>query len=66
MLPANDSKTHVEKGENCHCRPRVAREGGDVVVVHNAYDGREFYEAYEVAGDVVMANQWSLKRLGCQ
>lgn len=40
VLPVNDLKPHIEAGEWCHCAPRV---DGDLVI-HNAYDGREFYE----------------------
>jgi hypothetical protein len=46
VLPLNDLKPHVENGEWCHCQPRI---DGDVVI-HNAYDGREFYkEEFEPA-----------------
>lgn len=45
VYPLNDAKEHVQRGEYCHCAPQVRKqEDGSVVVVHNAYDGREFYE----------------------
>ncbi len=40
VLPIDDVKPHIESGEYCPCAPRV---DGDVVV-HNAFDGHEFYE----------------------
>lgn len=44
VLPLNDLKLHSEGGEYCHCKPRIERESEAVIVIHNAYDGREFYE----------------------
>ena len=44
VLPVNDLRTHVEVGTWCHCLPRIEREHGGAVVIHNAYDGREFGE----------------------
>lgn len=41
MVPLNDLKPHIESGAWCHCQPRIE---GDVVI-HNAYDGREFFES---------------------
>jgi len=35
----------------CHCEPRIQQEENGKVVIHNAYDGREFYEHAE-AGDI--------------
>lgn len=44
LLPVNDLKAHAECGEWCKCEPEVRREGIHTFVIHNAYDGREFYE----------------------
>lgn len=43
IIPMNDSKSHIESGIYCHCKPRLE----DTLVIHNAYDGREFYEEEE-------------------
>lgn len=53
VVPINDPKMHVEVGTYCHCKPRTQNEGSGTVVIHNAYDGREFYEQEpsEVYGD---------------
>lgn len=47
VLPVNDLKPHVETGTRCHCEPAVRAEGAGLLVIHNAYDGREFYETEE-------------------
>ena len=47
VIPLDDLKLHVESGEWCHCEPRITEDG---VVIHNAYDGREFFEDVQEAG----------------
>jgi hypothetical protein len=48
VLPVDDLKEHISNGLYCHCRPRVEEPTkGNFVVVHNAYDGREFDEVDE-------------------
>lgn len=43
--PVNDWKPHLTSGEFCKCEPRVeVQSNGNKVVVHNAWDGREFFE----------------------
>lgn len=46
VLPLNDLKPHVES-DRCHCQPRIQREPNGEIVIHNAYDGREFYENFD-------------------
>jgi hypothetical protein len=41
VMPLNDLKPHIYI--NCKCNPRVDDEYPNVIV-HNSYDGREFYE----------------------
>lgn len=48
ILPVDDLKPHNESGEWCKCAPEIRREGEHVLVIHNAYDGREFYEVDEI------------------
>lgn len=44
VLPINDIKEHIES-EDCECEPTVeVQENGNVVIVHNAFDGREGVE----------------------
>lgn len=44
ILPIDDLKEHEEKS-TCPCGPRVeVVEGGNMVCIHNSYDGREAVE----------------------
>lgn len=43
VLPINDIKDHVEQS-TCPCEPEVVVEGGDLIIVHNSWDGREGLE----------------------
>ena len=44
ILPNNDLKLH-EESSACDCQPRVEwQENGDLILIHNAYDGREGLE----------------------
>jgi hypothetical protein len=45
VLPVNDLKEHAEN-TTCECHPKVIFENGNMVVVHNSYDGREGLELY--------------------
>lgn len=41
ILPINDLKPHTEES-TCECHPSVEfTEQGDMMIIHNAYDGRE-------------------------
>lgn len=40
LLPINDIKEHEELS-TCHCFPDVEiLENGDLMIIHNAFDGR--------------------------
>ena len=43
VLPVNDLKEHTED-TTCECKPRVEFENGNMIVVHNSFDGREHVE----------------------
>lgn len=44
ILPINDLKEH-EESSTCECKPRVEiLEDGDILVIHNSYDKREYIE----------------------
>jgi hypothetical protein len=52
VLPMNDLKPHVERGQWCHCQPEVRkRADGYALVIHNAYDAREFGEVDDDSGE---------------
>lgn len=44
VLPENDSEPHLQES-TCVCQPRViVVENGNMIIVHNAFDGREGLE----------------------
>ncbi len=43
VLPLNDVKDH-ELCTTCECLPAIHEEEGEMVVVHNSFDGREYIE----------------------
>ena len=44
ILPVNDLKEHEEL-TTCKCKPRIEiLDDGEIMVVHNSYDGREYIE----------------------
>jgi hypothetical protein len=43
ISPVNDLKEHRES-YICHCLPEVKHENGNMIVVHNSFDGREGIE----------------------
>jgi hypothetical protein len=44
ILPIDDLDTHEEEGTECRCNPRVEKEPGQLIIIHNAFDQREFFE----------------------
>ena len=45
ILPINDLKEHSENS-TCECNPKVIFENGEMIIIHNSYDGREGLELY--------------------
>lgn len=43
VLPTNDIEEH-EESTTCKCEPKVIYENGEMIVVHNSFDGREGLE----------------------
>lgn len=52
LLPLNDAKSHVESPA-CKCAPSVQNVEGGTLIIHNAYDGREFFEDDEAFDEVM-------------
>lgn len=53
ILPCNDIEEHDEN-TTCKCHPRVEmQENGDMLVIHNSFDGRE---AIEMANEILNKN----------
>ena len=40
VLPINDIKEH-EESSTCSCNPEVKIENGEMIIIHNAFDGRK-------------------------
>ena len=48
VYPLDDLREHDTESDNCPCQPRIEYVGeGGKVVVHNAWDKREFLERWE-------------------
>jgi hypothetical protein len=46
ILPTNDLREHEELS-TCKCVPRVdVQENGDILIIHNSFDGREVIEMF--------------------
>ncbi|MCK4500888.1 hypothetical protein KAU11_10335 [Candidatus Babeliales bacterium] len=43
IMPVNDIRPHTEK-MTCNCKPKVESRNKTMLVIHNAYDGREIRE----------------------
>ena len=43
ITPVNDIEPHTEES-TCHCQPSVIYENGEMIIVHNSFDGRELFE----------------------
>lgn len=45
VTPINDIEEHQQEGTTCKCGPSVQFvENGNMIVVHNSFDGREGVE----------------------
>ena len=44
VYPNNDLKPHNTEDTTCECDPTIKTEDGNMIVVHNSYDGREAVE----------------------
>jgi len=47
ILPTNDIMDHDEDSTVCECNPRIEIVDGDIMLIHNSFDGREFEEQIE-------------------
>lgn len=44
VYPVSDLKEHDTENTTCDCCPAVTFEEGEMIVVHNSFDGREEVE----------------------
>lgn len=45
VTPIDDLKEHTS-GSTCQCEPKIIWENGEMIVVHNSWDGREAVEEF--------------------
>ncbi len=64
VLPINDSDTH-EEATTCHCQPKVLNENGNIIVVHNSFDGRELVEEFNSILEIKNRVQYDLIKNKC-
>jgi len=43
VIPIDDLKEHTEDS-TCECSPKLIFEDGEMIFIHNSYDGRELLE----------------------
>ncbi len=43
IIPINDIEEH-EEDSSCWCCPEIINEDGELIIVHNAFDGRTLNE----------------------
>lgn len=43
VIPVNDLKPHRESYV-CHCEPKIENHTGNMICIHNSFDGREGVE----------------------
>lgn len=41
VFPVDDLLPHTTDGTDCRCDPVIEVHGGKLIIIHNAYDGRE-------------------------
>ena len=47
VFPINDFLEHVVDGSSeCPCNPRIEIVNGEELVIHNSWDGREYFEQH--------------------
>lgn len=44
IYPVNDIIEHDLDTTTCECQPKIEEVNGEMLVIHNSYDGRELME----------------------
>lgn len=44
VFPIDDIEEHILEGTQCWCCPRIWESYGQIIVTHNAFDGRTLNE----------------------
>lgn len=64
ILPINDSGEH-EEATTCNCQPKVINENGNMIVVHNSFDGREAVDEFNKILEIKNRVQYDLIKNKC-
>lgn len=51
VLPIDDIEEHDEQSTTCKCKPAVIFEDGNMILVHDAFDGRQETEGCRTISD---------------
>ena len=54
VYPKNDIRPHNIQDTTCDCDPKIIEDHGNIIVVHNSFDGRE---AVEEANKILNENR---------
>lgn len=44
IIPLWEREKHDEESSTCECGPKVILENGEIILIHNAFDGRQYEE----------------------
>jgi hypothetical protein len=44
VCPINDTEEHDTESTTCWCVPEITEEYGQIIIIHNAFDGRTLKE----------------------
>ena len=47
VYPEGDTHEHILFFDTCKCKPKVEVCGNTQIIIHNAWDGREYFEALD-------------------
>jgi hypothetical protein len=44
VIPIDDTEEHDKESTTCKCHPKVEFENGNMILIHDAFDGRQEIE----------------------
>ena len=47
VVPKDDIKEHNEESTICECEPKVEHVNGNMIIIHSAFDDRQYEEQIE-------------------
>ena len=65
VYPLDDTREHITEGTGCPCCPVIEVDGGRLIIVHSAWDGRDAVEqAIDIVGGSEAENETLEESLG--